>query len=155
MTTNHLKRMSVLSLLYVASLMLLACGPVEGPASSGMKVRVINHYAESLFSVGYSYTDAAGKPQKGIFFSNERVQSGRSSTSTEVSIPASTDTVALEFVAVSLGEAHTFNPISVDMAGHFAGTYVIGYDYDLATASFRIRHDWDCFSCLMTAEARQ
>lgn len=129
-------------------LIMMGCGPVEGPDTRTLKVRVVNHYAESLFSIGYQYTDAMGVQQSANLFSRERVSAG-ASTTTEVKLPSSASSkVTLTVVATSLGQDRSFPPLEIDILGHSFDTYTIGYSYDLATASFAIEHGWNCFSCL-------
>lgn len=135
----------------VASLSVLcafvACGPGQAfdPAANQpaerVKFRVDNNYAESLFTISYAGLDRDGGTLAGSAFTDKRIAGNGSATSEEVGF-MSGSAVTVTFSAMSLGEVQHFDPLPVDLSQNSGSTLAFTYDYDLATAKFRVAHRW-------------
>ena len=121
----------------------VACGcggGVESPRMVAVTATVTNEYAESLFSLDATVEGTNGEPAHLLI--DKDIAAYRSATSGPVNIPAG-GRVRWSLSSMSLGERYTFPDVTETVpANRVSAVYVFTYDYNLATANFRISHGW-------------
>lgn len=123
------------TLLTVAVLMLTGCGGSSGSYSGAADVRVVNDYAESLFTVRVEGADGG---QTSVC---EGARISTKQTFKDALHGAHAEPIKLQVSVMSLGEVQSFP----DVVETFSPGDVLEltYDYDLATAKFMLKHGWE------------